>query len=427
MSESNPHDPFHVLPYEEARALARTTNRVVLLNTHERGSKTSDRFLRSTWKNATVLDWLVENTVAVRMDSGDASFLARELGLGSFPCLAFVDPDGTRRGLVLGHLDSGEFLQEVESLLESRAVEGRLPEELEATSIDPSIRLYQARALAWAGRFAEALDGYLWCFDHGMEHSNGSFFGVRRSFLLGYLSRLASVHEPAMEAMRERRDRARENVLHPPAQPDTEGDAAGEADDLYIGFDPVVEAAWDFESINVSLEDEALTLELYDDLEANEPLREGESWVGGARELETPRAALFKSIFPLLVKAKRYSEVVAGFDYPPRWFRESTGHHFTARAMMDGYYAKGSEPDVAALPDGSLELYEAMVGTGRHDALAARYVDAVIEYEPGLRSWQALMGSARRAGRRDTQLSLREAAVRALPSEDHPELPDVED
>jgi hypothetical protein len=54
------------------------------------------------------------------------------------------------------------------------------------------------------GKKAEALEYYLWCYDEGMKGKPG-FGGVRTSFLLLDMQKLAQDYEPARAAMEERR------------------------------------------------------------------------------------------------------------------------------------------------------------------------------------------------------------------------------
>jgi hypothetical protein len=58
--------------------------------------------------------------------------------------------------------------------------------------------------LADAGRYAEALDVYLWCWDHGNEQDS-AFVGIRLSFLLSYANQLAADYAPCMRAFQERK------------------------------------------------------------------------------------------------------------------------------------------------------------------------------------------------------------------------------
>lgn len=65
-------------------------------------------------------------------------------------------------------------------------------------------RMHQGVELANAGRHAEALEAYLWCWDTGSEN-DPAFFGVRLSFLLMYAKSLAEEYPPCAQAFEERK------------------------------------------------------------------------------------------------------------------------------------------------------------------------------------------------------------------------------
>jgi tetratricopeptide (TPR) repeat protein len=72
---------------------------------------------------------------------------------------------------------------------------------------DPDERYHYGQLLAFEGSYAEALDQYLWCWDQGSDTPR--FLGVRVSFLLSDIARLAKDYPPAIDALRERRNHPR--------------------------------------------------------------------------------------------------------------------------------------------------------------------------------------------------------------------------
>lgn len=85
---------------------------------------------------------------------------------------------------------------------------------------EPSIqhaaaRLEQAREDAKQGRYAEALDGFQWFWDHALEHDL-EMVGVRGSYLLGYWSELARDYSPAMQALYATCDKLEQALLATP-------------------------------------------------------------------------------------------------------------------------------------------------------------------------------------------------------------------
>jgi len=76
---------------------------------------------------------------------------------------------------------------------------------------DVQRRLHEAHAAARAGRYEEALDGYIW-FHENSEDVPG-LGGVRLSFALRYWVDLGRVYPPARTALEEIRNRKTKNIL----------------------------------------------------------------------------------------------------------------------------------------------------------------------------------------------------------------------
>jgi hypothetical protein len=138
-------------------------------------------------------------------------------------------------------------------------------------------RYKRAQQLARSGDTQRALKEFLWCFDEGMPQVPG-YAGVRFSFLLGEIARLAERDPAALAALRERRDKAAERVMASA----TDSDAAGA-----------------FGALNRALNDDAATLALYDKLPRDDPRR---------RQLAV---ASYKQ----LVAARRYADALVGRRY----------------------------------------------------------------------------------------------------------------
>jgi len=73
-------------------------------------------------------------------------------------------------------------------------------------------QLHDAHAAARAGRYEEALDGYIW-FHENSENVPG-LGGVRLSFALSYWVNLGRVYPPARTALEEIRDRKTKTILN---------------------------------------------------------------------------------------------------------------------------------------------------------------------------------------------------------------------
>jgi hypothetical protein len=132
-------------------------------------------------------------------------------------------------------------------------------------------RFHDAQRLSGEGDLERALKEMIWCFETGMK-GIPELAGVRASFLLGAIVRLGKRYPPALEALRERRDKIF-SILET---------ADGDASD------------WpDFVAINQHLGENSLTLAFYDQSK-------------GARA--TPLSS--GHIFRQLLEAQRYTEAV---------------------------------------------------------------------------------------------------------------------
>ena len=137
-------------------------------------------------------------------------------------------------------------------------------------------RFKRAQDLARAGNWEAALPELLWCYDEGMVRVE-SFYGVRLSFLLSELGRMASHYPPAMAALRERRDRAAKSMES--------------TNDFRI--------AAEFSALNATLGEDALTLKVFEGLPAGDPRRQG----------------LVGPVFDQLLAAKRYTDAASALPY----------------------------------------------------------------------------------------------------------------
>ena len=137
-------------------------------------------------------------------------------------------------------------------------------------------RFKRARELAKNGHAKEALEEYLWCYDEGMLRIP-YYFGVRQSYVLGEIAEIGKTYPPALDALRERRDKAELAMLG--------------GDDH--------EAASIFASINNALDENARTLRFWDQLPAD----------------DIRRSALGSEIYDELAQAKRYQEAIQAMPW----------------------------------------------------------------------------------------------------------------
>lgn len=138
-------------------------------------------------------------------------------------------------------------------------------------------RLKQAKKLAASGQHAEALTEYLWCYDTGTRQVDG-YFMLRYSSLLDEIADLGKNYPPALEALRARREAARERFL-------------ASTNDMMAGKD--------FGQINRVLGEDVQTNALFDSLAEDDPRR----------------GHIVESSIGRLMEAQRYRELATAMPY----------------------------------------------------------------------------------------------------------------
>ncbi len=124
------------------------------------------------------------------------------------------------------------------------------------TAQDLQEYLMETRVIAKDGKYAEALQRYIWFHDHALE-VNSAYAGVRLSFALFDWKHLGSIYEPAMTAMIAIRDRKINQLI----------DSAGTA-----------ELFGDIVALNRTLEDESRNLTLFETVEKKRPTIAFKCW-----------------------------------------------------------------------------------------------------------------------------------------------------
>ena len=171
---------------------------------------------------------------------------------------------------------------------------------------------------------------FLWCFDDGMKQSP-QYAGVRLSHLLEEIKRLSRTYTPALDALRERRDKAKV---------------------AFAGAENDRSAFVDFSFLNKALDEDRLTLETYDKLLPQ----------------DVRRRQIGNLVFDLLLEARRYSDALEA--QPPRQFVDDFDR---MRTMFERAVAEGKMPaEIMQAQNRSLSQsgageIEALAGAGRLD------------------------------------------------------------
>jgi len=373
--------PFRALAFDAACAAAKGESKVVMIDFFTTWCGPCKKLDAVTWKDEAVVRWLTEKTVALKIDAEKEEQLAERFRVDAYPSVVFVQPDGKELGRLVGYKEPQAFLAAANDLLAGVSASDRVKKQLEEKGgNDPMLRQSYADELVRERRNEEALENYLWCFDHGLEHMP-SYSGVRLSFLLSKIVMLGKKHPPALVELRKRRDTAQVLLL------------AGTAD---------FQQAGEFSAINRELGENRLTLEVYDKLPAIEP-----QLVDGRRT--NPRATLFREVKDLLLESRRYEDFLAGAGEPEAYYKSrlaffhmayDSRHKDDPQLMEYGRQAHLKEAG---------ELHEALVGA-RRDEAAARIRQHILEFDDTRKTCQALAQRARRAGRPEIAEALEQTA-----------------
>ncbi|MCC6409333.1 MAG: thioredoxin family protein [Planctomycetes bacterium] len=377
---------FQVLAREspalsDALARASREQRVVLVDYFTTWCAPCKRMDETTWKDPRVQAWLDTRGVLVRLDAERETELATRHGIDAYPTVLVLRADGTVVDRLVGFRDAKTLLADVEAALDGRDSVTRAKEASADKPNDPMRRGRYADELVRAGRHAEALAEYLWCFDHGNE--TPGYYGVRLSFLLSSIEELAEEYPPALDALRERRDAAEARLL---AGADSDADVA------------------DALELNDRLGEPGRSLELVDRLLANGPLS----------------AALKFQMLSRLVEplglAGRYRQLLALTDAPVAFVDYQLRTHAFLAKGPEAHEGRVNERLQRESVVAATLVYEALLDAGR-EAEARELVDTVLDRDASAATFALLVASAARV-HSQTELDRLEQRARAtLPAE----------
>lgn len=339
---------FHNLTYDEAAARAEAEEKIVFIDFFTTWCLPCKEMDRTTFQDPEVAAWLAEHAVALKVDAEENETneaLAARFGVKSFPNYVYLTPKGELLDRITGKKDSEEFLELSASVIAGDNTVIRAQRALaRGDENDPMLRMQLAKAFWEMGRHDEALREYLWCFDEGAEH-DPAYRGVRMSFLLGFIARLAGSFPPAREALVERRDAAKQRIVD------------GETGD---------EAARVFAGINRALGEGTSTLGLFDSLKNDDVLH------------ATAARILVREAFDLLVDAKRYSDIVSHLDVAGRaafhlgMFDDMAKHERENKANFGEEMLEAQRDVRTKLTRQSVAAcYQVLVGVGEHEGAAS--------------------------------------------------------
>jgi hypothetical protein len=337
----------------------------------------------TTWKDQGVRDWLSKEAVCLKVDAEKDEALAEKYRVNAYPTILLLRPDGVEVDRLVGYRDAKTFLADAGEVLAGNDSLSRARKKLDGPNAnDPMLRMSYGDALAQKGRTEDALSEYLWCFDHGLEHGPG-FTGVRLSFLLSRIVQLSRSAPSALDELRKRRDVAGKAL------------EAGKAD---------FSTAMGFTALNSNLGETDRTLAMYDKIK------------GDAAQPAPVRSYLFDQALDLLLKARRYKEIVDGVDARAKVRELVTRHEMNLKAMPDNASFRDYMKKQVSL--GGAKYYEALLGSG-DKAKAGEVAALLVGFDPD-EAYVQLIAAARRADNAQTAEELTEASRKPAKPEAKP-------
>ena len=315
-------EPFYDLSFDAASKKAAHTGKIVLVDFYATWCGPCRLLDKRTWTDAAVIKMLEQETVALRIDAEKQTDLATRYHIDAYPSVLLIKPNGTELGRLVGYRDPETFLADFNA-----ALKGTFPPVHVAPlgTNDPMVRMGQGHMLAQKGKDAEALQEYLWCFDHGNEVSS-SFDLVRTSILLGYIKDLGLRYPAAKKAMESERDERQAKLL------------SGSADQHTV---------YEIIQLNSALDQREKNLAVFDQLPSGSADRE--------------------YVLPLLIDqllaAKRYADILGGKDGKSAFAELVDGYNY----MVDTLNPKNPQ---RGMYEKSYRNYTVMAGAHFFEALA---------------------------------------------------------
>ena len=170
------------------------------------------RMDQTVWSDTNIINYLKQsNVVVIPVDIDEHPDLATEYHIKAVPTMVAFK-GGEQVDQIVGGKRSNEVESWIGSLLDGRTESDRINEQMRDKSLmTMNERVSHARDLVRSNMYDQATQEYLWLWDHMLEHER-SMYGVRLSFMVGDMQRLAAAYPPAEEAFTALRDRLTEKL-----------------------------------------------------------------------------------------------------------------------------------------------------------------------------------------------------------------------
>lgn len=387
-------EPFSDLSFDKACKKAAEEKKIVMVDFYTVWCGPCKMLDRNTWSDQNVIKVLNRTAISLKIDAEANRDLAAKYSIRGYPTIVFLKPDGTVISSLLGYRSPDRFLTEAQNVLGVKPVDVKATDTHEGGG-DPAQRQHDAKALVKQGRYNEALEAYLWCFDHGNDN-NLDYAGDRLSTLLMEIAGLGQQYPPAMRALEKRRDAARLRLF--PNNP-------GNTDIMQR-----TTAAIELSAINDYLNNPSQTLEAYDLVKKEGPAS------------ELIYKAMFHRIDDLLLNRKRYADFIESDKAALAVIDDSIVQYnrsMAKSAMETADRRAGIEKSMKSrVIDNGSKYYEAALGIQK-SKLALRIARKLTRFDGSKKTFELLINHARRVNKPDAVQSLLRMAEESLPPEEY--------
>lgn len=240
---------------------------------------------KTTWRDEKVVKWITDNAIVIALDVDKEPKRSQELSVEAMPTMIAFKNGVDEFDRIVGYKPADEMLVWLEGLAKGEksieAVRRKATTPAAGEKQDVAARMDLARTLSMQGKGAEAADEYVWLWDNMLAHAP-SYYGVRLSFMVGDMERLASANKDAKAKFTVLRDKLTKSI-----------DAERVATDQLV----------DWVCLNKVIGDTAATMAWYDKVKDQARMR-------------PLMAHIERDLIPLLVEKKRWADVGKMYSRP---------------------------------------------------------------------------------------------------------------
>ncbi len=240
--------PFRSITFDAAQQAAASEGKLIFIDFYTTWCEPCKRLDATTWTDAAVGKLVGDKAVALKIDAEkEGRELAKRYKVDAYPTLLLLKADGTLVDRMVGFMEPKPFREAFTLALAGKTTLARAVDAVAAKGdiVDHDkveARYKLGQTLARQGDQARALLEFLWCFDEGMVQIS-SYRGVRTSFLLSEIGRLAKNYPPAQAALIERCDAAERRMEQSASDRDAISDFAALC--AALGDEPRMMAVFD--------------------------------------------------------------------------------------------------------------------------------------------------------------------------------------